>query len=489
MEKPDMETTGKSNQNKRKTVMIVALLGMYMSVLARVIFSIALPSITSYFDADIALSQWTMTGYLVAITAAMLIFSRLSESSGKNRMFLAGIAVFTASSLGCALAPALPVLIGMRVVQGIGAAMAVSIVMAIIFELYSFSEHGKAMGLLASTIAIASLSGPVLGGFLLNLFDWRAIFMINIPIGIALLSFGICSMDLEKPKKTGKDTMDWTGAGSLSAAIASSMLFLGFVAEGAGSGVYGATALCACSVSLGLFIATEMHHPCPLLDLSIFSERMFVVPLLSMALVFAAYMVLGISMPFYLEGVMAFSPLQVGLVFMAIAAILTVGAPIVGRIFDRYQWKYFTGIGLGVMGLGLLAFAFFVRTTNLTLLIGALILFAIGFTLFQGPINAEIMRGLPREKSAIASGLNSAGRQGAMALGSSVASIIFAFQLRQSGYTGVVTGAAPSLITDATTIATTFAALLCFAGVMLQALKREPAGEIRNEKTNTRKDT
>ena len=489
MNKLHTETTGESNPNKQKTVMIVALLGMYMSVLDSVIISIALPSITSYFNAEIALSQWTMTGYFVAITAAMLIFSRLSESSGKNRMFLTGMAVFTISSLGCALAPTLPALIVLRVVQGIGAAMAVSIVMAIIFELYPFSEHGKAMGLLASTIAIASLSGPALGGVLLNLFDWRAIFMINIPIGILLVSFGIYSMYLERPKKSGKEKMDWIGAGSLAATIASSMLFLGFVAEGTGSGAYVTAALCVCIVALALFIRTERRHPRPLLDLSIFSERLFVVPLLCMALVFAAYMVLGISMPFYLEGVMAFSPLQVGLVFMLIAAILTVGAPIVGRIFDRYPWKYFTGIGLFIIVLGLLAFAFFARTADLTLLIGASIIFAIGFTIFQGPINAEIMRGLPIERSAIASGLNSAGRQFAMALGSSVASIIFAFQLRQSGYTGVVTNAAPSLITDATSIAMTVAALLCFAGMMLQVLKREPAGEIWNEKIKTGKDT
>jgi EmrB/QacA subfamily drug resistance transporter len=473
MKKPDKDTPEGANPNKRRTVMTVALLGMYMAVLDSVIISIALPTITSYFNADIALSQWTMTGYLVAMTAAMLILARLSVSAGKNRMFLSGMAVFTLSSLGCALAPTLPLLIGLRIVQGLGAAMSLSIVMAIIFELYSFSEHGKAMGLLASTIAIASLSGPVLGGFLLDIASWHAIFMINIPIGIILVSFGIYSMELEKPEKSGKGTMDWTGAGSLAAAIATSMIFLGLVAEGTGTGVYAAAALCACVISLALFIKTERRHPHPLLDLSIFSERTFVVPLLCMALFFTALTVMYISLPFYLEGVMDFSPLQVGLVFMLIAAILVVGSPFVGRIFDRSEWKYFTGAGLFVGAIGLFAFAFFAQTMDLTLLIGALIIFTAGFTIFQGPINAEIMRGLPIDKSAIASGLNNAGRQFAMALGSSAASIIFAFQLRQGGYTGVVTGAGPSLIIDATTVAMTVAATLCFAGVVLQVLKNK----------------
>ncbi len=488
MKKSDTETPEGRDRNTRRTVMIVALLGMYMSVLDGVIISIALPTITSYFNADIACSQWTMTGYLVAITAAMLIFARLSDSIGKNRMFLAGMAVFTISSLGCALAPTLPVLIGLRVVQGIGAAMSVSIVMAIIFELYPFSEHGKAMGLLGSTIALASLSGPILGGLLLDFFSWHAIFMINVPIGIVLVLFGLSSMDLEKPEKSGKDRMDWIGAGSFAAAIASSMLFLGFVAEGTRTGAEIAATLCACIISLALFIRTERRHPRPLLDLSIFSERLFVVPLLCMALVFTAYMVLSISMPFYLEGVMAFSPLQVGLVFVLIATILTAGAPIVGKIYDRHPWKYFTGIGLFVGAIGLFAFAYFAHAVDLSLLIVALLIFAIGFTLFQGPINAEIMHGLPIDKSAIASAMNSTGRQFAMALGSSAASIIFAFQLRQAGYTSIVTNAAPSLIVDATTVAMTVAALLCFAGVILQVLKRDIGGEIQDGKIKAGKD-
>ena len=482
MKKPDTVTTEGYGRNKRKTVMTVALLGMYMSVLDGVIISIALPTITSYFNADIALSQWTITGYYVAMTAAMLFFARLSGSSGKNRMFLGGMVLFTISSLGCALAPALPVLIGFRIVQGIGAAAATSIVMAIIFELYTFSEHGKAMGLLGSTIALASLSGPVLGGVLLDLFSWHAIFLINVPIGIVLVSFGICSMDLERPEKSGKERMDWIGAGTLGAAVALAMLFLGFVAGEMGTDIYAAATLCVCIVSLILFIITERRHPSPLLDLSIFSERMFVIPLICMALVFTAYMVLNISLPFYLEGVMAFSPLQVGMVFMLIAAILTVGAPFVGKIYDLHPWKYFTGIGLFVGGAGLFALAYFAQAVDLALLVGALLLFAVGFTIFQGPINAEIMHGLPIEMSAMASGLNSAGRQFAMGLGSSLASIIFAFQLQQAGYTGVVTDAAPSLIVNATTVAMTVAALLCFAGVVLQLLKMNAGGKIDDAK-------
>lgn len=191
--------------------MAVTLLGMFMSVLDSMIIGIALPTITEYFHADIALSQWTMTAYLVAMTSTLLIFGKLSEYTGKERMFLAGMGVFTLASLGCALAPTLPMLIALRTVQGIGAAMAASIAMALIIGLFSYKEHGKAMGALGATIALASLTGgPVLGGFLIDLSGWESIFLINIPFGLLLLvTGGVCSMDLKNPQP---DRYRWTGA-------------------------------------------------------------------------------------------------------------------------------------------------------------------------------------------------------------------------------------------------------------------------------------
>ncbi|WP_062399455.1 MFS transporter [Methanogenium cariaci] len=226
------QTTG-TRKNRRPLIMAVTLLGMFMSVLDSMIIGIALPTITEYFHADIALSQWTMTAYLVAMTSTLLIFGKLSEYTGKERMFLAGMGVFTLASLGCALAPTLPMLIALRTVQGIGAAMAASIAMALIIGLFSYKEHGKAMGALGATIALASLTGgPVLGGFLIDLSGWESIFLINIPFGLLLLvTGGVCSMDLKKPA-TGQIQMDWCGAAGLVMGISGLMFFLGIVAGG-----------------------------------------------------------------------------------------------------------------------------------------------------------------------------------------------------------------------------------------------------------------
>lgn len=433
--------------------MFVALLGMFMSVLDCVIITIALPVITSDFNADISLTQWTMTGYLMAMTASMLIFARISEYIGKSKLFLAGMAVFTLSSLGCALAPTLAALIALRVIQGIGAAMAISIIMAIVIELYPFSEQGKAMGLVGGTVALASLSGPFIGGVLLDTAGWPAIFLINVPIGIALLIIGILSMDLSLPKSQERRTMDWAGSGSFAVAVISFMMFWGSNSNMHSNCFSAAVLGCICLSSVFIFIRSERKHAQPLLDLSVFGEKTFSVPLLSMIFFFAALIVVEVTLPFYLEGVMAFNSSQVGQVFMLIAGILTVGSPLVGKLYDKHRWRYYSTAGLAISAIGLVAFVLLIESSDIAMILVSLVVFSVGFTIFQSPINTEIMRGLSPEKSSIASALNSTGRHFAMTFGASIASLILAIYSNST--------------VAATTTSMIMAATLCLAGVLL----------------------
>lgn len=449
----------------RKITMVVALLGMYMTVLDSVVITIALPTITAAFHADIALSQWTMTGYLVAMTASMLVFARLALSFGKNRIFLAGMGLFTVASLGCALAPTLPALIGMRILQGLGAAMAAALVMAIVFELYPVEEQGKAMGILGGTIAVASVTGPCIGGVLLDLAGWPAIFLINIPIGILLVTLGIRSMDLKKPVVAHRFVMDWTGAAAFVVMVVSFMVFLGLITGETVDAVFAALIGVICAASIIAFIRTERRHPQPLLDFAVFRRQAFTRPLFAMVAFFCALFVVEVSLPFYLEGVWGFSAVQVGQVFMLIAGILTVGSPPVGKLYDRNPKSPFTIAGLGVAAMGLVAFALLAGSMNLPLILGALAVFTLGFTLFQSPVNTEIMRGLPVQQAATASGLSNTGRHFAMTAGTSIAALIFTVHLHATGSTG---GADAAQIAGATATAMLAAAALCLVGIVLK---------------------
>lgn len=445
--------------------MAVTLLGMFMAVLDGMIIGIALPTITGYFNADIALSQWTMTAYLVAMTSTMLIFGKLSEYTGKERMFLAGIAVFTAGSLGCALVPTLPLLILMRVVQGIGAAMAVSIAMAIIIGLFPYKEHGKAMGALGATIGIASLMGPVLGGFLTDLAGWQSIFLINIPLGVILLLIGIWSMNLKKPA-SGELKMDRAGAAGLILGISGLIFLPGTIAKGYSDCNATVISGLVCLAGLMIFYISEKKHPEPLLDLSVFSERDFILPVVSMVLFFTVVFMVNVSVPFYLEEAVGFSPSQAGLAFMVIPGVVVVGSPLAGRLYDRYQSKHYTATGLVIAALALSAFAFFAETRDIKLVIPALAVFAAGYALFQSPVNVEIMRGLSPAKSGIASSLSSTGRHFGMALGVAVASVIFSVQFSNAGFNEMFSGAGPEIFEAATTTSMVVAAIICLLATL-----------------------
>jgi len=461
--------------------MAVALLSMYMTVLDCTVLPVALPTITAAFHADIVFSQWTVTGYLVAMTASMLVFARLAMYFGKNRIFLMGMGLFTVASLGCALAPTLPVLIGMRVLQGLGAAMASALVMAIVFELYPVEEQGKAMGILGGTIAIASVTGPCIGGVLLDLAGWSAIFLINIPIGILLVALGVRSMDLEKPIVAHRFVMDRAGTATFAVSVASFMVFLGLIAGETVDAVLAALVGVVCLASVIAFIRTERLHPQPLLDLAVFGQQAFTRPLFAMVTFFCALFVMEVSLPFYLEGVWGFSAVQVGQVFALIGVILTVGSPLVGRFYDRNPQNHYAAAGLWVAAIGLVAFALLADTTSLPLILGALVVFTLGFTLFQSPINTEIMRGLPVRQATIASGLNNTGRHFAMTVGTSIAALIITVHLHVSGYTGGIAGADAALIAGATAAAMLAAAALCLVGFVLKMSGQKNAPEDRME--------
>lgn len=316
-----------------------------------------------------------------------------------------------------------------------------------------------AMGLFGGTVALASLSGPFIGGVLLDVSGWPAIFLINIPIGAALLLLGIRSMDLSKPKPQEGLAMDWRGAGSFAVAVISFMIFWGSISNMRTDGFSVSILGCICLISLFAFIRAERSHAQPLLDLSVFAVKAFVVPLLSMILFFAALLGVEVTLPFYLEGVMAFTSSQVGGVFMLIAGILTVGSQLVGRLYDKYRWSYYSTAGLTVAAIGLLAFVLLVGSADIAMLLGALVVFTVGFTIFQSPINTEIMRGLPAEKSSIASALNSTGRHFAMTFGASIASLILSIY--------------SASIVKATAMSMTVAVAFCLTGILISVGRRK----------------
>ena len=188
----------------------IVFAAIFMAVLDGNVVNIALPTITTYFGVEVTYSQWVVTAYLVTLTSLLLIFGRVSEFVGRGRMFILGFVVFTLGSLACGLSPGLPALILFRVIQATGAAMLFSISSAIIYQLYPRGEQGKSMGYVGATVAIGSIAGPVLGGFLVDTLGWQYIFLINVPIGAVLIPVAMKYFGPEEScPERNQNGLDW----------------------------------------------------------------------------------------------------------------------------------------------------------------------------------------------------------------------------------------------------------------------------------------
>ena len=167
----------------RYKISVIVLIGILMSVLDGYMVTIALPTITTYFNVDVAQSQWIITGYLVVMTVLFIFFGKFSEYTGKTKLFLIGWVLFTLSSLACSLSSGITELIIFRIAQAAGASMVAGVSGAIIFHAFPPNEIGKAMGYFGATVAVSSLIGPGLGGLITNSIGWQYIFFVNVPLG------------------------------------------------------------------------------------------------------------------------------------------------------------------------------------------------------------------------------------------------------------------------------------------------------------------
>jgi EmrB/QacA subfamily drug resistance transporter len=457
-----------SGSEDRYIILPLVLAGILMAVVDGSVVSIALPTITEYFGVNLAQSQMIMTSYLVTLTSLLMIFGKVAEYVGQARLFLLGVALFTFSSLACGLSTSLNLLVLCRIFQAAGAAMMFSISSAIIFQSFPRGEQGRAMGYIGATVAVGSILGPTLGGFMVDLAGWKYIFLINVPIGIIQLLLSIRYMRIEDIRSSSIN-LDWIGAVTFIVFIMSLMALLGQLSA---SFAYYPAVLALTLVFLGslaAFVINESRNKSPLLDLSIFRYRMFVLPCISMILFFVANLMISILGPFYFEGVMGYTPSQVGLIYLIIPAIMVIGSPLTGWIYDKHQFRFMAALGMLIMAISMMLLGYLAASIGRDprLLLLTFVFMGIGGVLFQSPNNTEIMRALPREKINIASSFTATIRNLGMALGVSFSGILVSLQLAQAGYYGTLVQAGPGLLSMTISRVMMLAGMLCIIGAMV----------------------
>lgn len=458
--------------NNRFKILIITLTALFMAVLNTNIVNVALPTITRFYNVPVGLSQWVITGYQVINIITPLIFAKLSNYTGKSKLFIMGLSVFTVSSLICGISTSLTELISFRIIQALGASMISSINLAILMQVFPSHEKGRVMGYFTAVIGFGMLMGPTVGGFLIDSLGWTYIFFVNLPIGVALLLPALKYLKIEEYIHREKYE-DYTGALLFMVSIGTFFMLLNVLSNVPINRSLVTLYSALCAVTFTAFIIREHHVQRPFLNISIFRIRDFTLPNTSLALYFTATFILVLIQPFYFEGVMNFSPAKVGLVASIMPLAMMLSSPVSGRIYDGLKLreskmvKNYAMMGVAVMGMAYLVCGYAFQGANFGLAVVTFAVAGICRSIFQGPNNLDIINSLPPEKSALASSITVTTQSFGLALGTAMGTLLLSALLVTAGYSGNVVNASAGLLQNVCGNIMYISAVLCFLGAFL----------------------
>jgi EmrB/QacA subfamily drug resistance transporter len=405
-------------------VLAIVGAGVFMCTLDSSIVNVSLPAIAHYFGKPVgAQVEWVIVAYLVTIASTLLTIGRLADRYGHRPIWLAGLAVFTIGSALCGVAPALPVLIGARVLQGIGGSLLMAVSPAMLTKAFPPEERGRALGLNSTIVALGISAGPALGGWITETASWRWIFYVNVPIGIAGAIATIVVLPREHEPHHAK--FDIAGAVLLGVALAAltTVLSIGTPLGWTSPLVFGLAAVVI--VAGVLFVLQERRHSAPLLDHELFRDRLFAWATASLVLSFLAGFATAYLLPIYLEQLRGFSLARTGLILTAFPIVVAVVAPISGHLADKLGTRWLAAIGMTVLCIGLLLMSRLDDHASVWQVIWPQLVAAFGMAMFQSPNNSAIMGAAPRDRQGVASGMLATGRTIGQTLSVAIAGAVF----------------------------------------------------------------
>jgi DHA2 family multidrug resistance protein-like MFS transporter len=390
---------------RRYWAILAIWLGMAMAVLDGAVANVALPTIARDLAADPATSIWVINAYQLAIVVALLPLASLGDKIGYRRVYVMGLAVFTAGSLACALSHDLGQLIAARVLQGLGAAGIMSINGALVRFTYPQSSLGRGIGMNAVVISIAAAVGPTIASAILATSTWQWLFAINLPLGLAAMVVGLRALPAT-PTSGARLNLPST----LLNAVTFGGLFLGVEGLARGEGLRAGLVLLVGLAAGWLLVRREQAQPAPMIPLDLLKIRALRLALTTSALSFTAQMLAFVALPFHLEALFGRSAVQIGLLMTPWPIVVGLAAPLAGRLADRYPAGLLGGIGLSMFATGLVTLALLPHGAADWAVILPMALCGAGFGLFQSPNNRAILTSAPRQRSGAAGGLLASAR-------------------------------------------------------------------------------
>lgn len=418
-------------------------LAMVLPSLGTSIANVALPTLSASFQAPVQDVQWVVISYLLAVTTLIVGAGRLGDMLGRRRVLLFGVGVFTLASASAVFAGNLWVLIALRAVQGLGAAIMMSLTIASVGDMVPKDRTGSVMGLLGTVSAFGTALGPSFGGLLISAFGWPAVFAFMAAAGIAAFVFGSRVFPADVSKKSERFSFDLPGMMTLGLSLGA--FALSTTMGGANPGMANAALAIIALVGLTAFVVIESRTAVPLVHMSLLRNRALARGLISMMLVSTIMMATLVVGPFYLSGVLGLGPVQTGLTMSlgpGVAALMGVPA---GRLVDGFGETKIAASGLLGVSVGSVLMTLLPDAFGVAGYIAGLATITAGYALFQAANTTAVMNGASTERRGVTSSLLGLSRNLGLITGASAMGAVFTLGNKGAGLPGLATGGAGGL--------------------------------------------
>jgi EmrB/QacA subfamily drug resistance transporter len=419
-----MKNSTKEIETSKTSVLVVAAMTTFMAPFMVSAVNIALPAIQNEFSVDAVLLSWIANAYLLATGVSLVPVGKIADIYGRRKIFVSGIFVFTAFTVGAAFAQSVFCIILFRIIQGLGAAMIMTTGFAIITAVFPLNERGKAIGIIVAAVYIGLSTGPFAGGILTGTYGWRSIFLVNGPIG--LLAFILSLTKIRDEWADAKDErLDILGSVLYGLSLVCLIYGLSLLPE-----LLGIALLCGGISGFAAFVWQELRTPFPVFEVRLFyHNRTFSFSSLAALINYAATFAVSFLLSLYLQYIKGMSPESAGFVLICQPIMQALFSPLAGRLSDRIEPAIIASLGMALTAAGLISFSFLRYSTPTIYIIASLIILGIGFALFSSPNMNAIMSSVENRYYGIASGAVATMRLIGQMLSIAIATLIFSFMI------------------------------------------------------------
>lgn len=402
-----MQRAGVNPVTQGRLVLAATILGSSMAFIDGTVVNVALPALQRALHASIADVQWVVESYALMLAALLLVGGSLGDIFGRRKVYVIGVAVFAAASVGCGLARSVEMLIWARSVQGVGAALLVPGSLALITASFPQGARGRAIGTWSGFTAITTAIGPVIGGWLIEHSTWRWVFFLNVPLALAVLA--LATKLPESRDESSAHRVDWVGAGLVVAGLAGvTYALIEWPADGGHRGLLVAVAVLGMMALVG-FVAAEHRSKTPMVSLELFRSRDFAGANLLTLFLYASLSGLLFFLPMDLIEIQHYTATEAGAAFLPFVAIMFGLSRWAGGLVERYGSRVPLTIGPLIAAGGIALFAIVPQAgAYWTTVLPAVVVVGLGMTVSVAPLTTTVMNSVPEAKSGVASGINNA---------------------------------------------------------------------------------